>query len=138
MGQRLIVNQEEKENIQKMYEQMTGVAFGGEMNGFKKKVETPSEEVKVQNCVTSIWRPSSISNSARSGKSKLAYCGLRPYWVRLIIFALPPTRTLVEPFSPTGTTLNPTEVPVYRYGSVIVVDSGSVSPSTNTNTLIAP
>ena len=46
MGQRLIVNQEEKENIQKMYEQMTGVAFGGEMNGFKKKVETPSEEVK--------------------------------------------------------------------------------------------
>ena len=46
MGQRLILNQEEKENIQKMYEQMTGVAFGGEMNGFKKKVETPSEEVK--------------------------------------------------------------------------------------------
>lgn len=35
MGQRLIVNQEEKENIQKMYEQMTGVAFGGEMNAFK-------------------------------------------------------------------------------------------------------
>ena len=41
MGQRLIVNQEEKLNIQKMYEQMTGVAFGGEMNGFKKPVETP-------------------------------------------------------------------------------------------------
>jgi|APGre2960657373_1045057.scaffolds.fasta_scaffold07087_7 hypothetical protein len=46
MGQRLIVNQEEKQNIQKMYEQMTGVAFGGEMNGFKKPVETPTEEVK--------------------------------------------------------------------------------------------
>lgn len=40
MGQRLIVNQEEKENIQKMYEQMTGVAFGGEMNAFKTPTET--------------------------------------------------------------------------------------------------
>lgn len=46
MGQRLIVNQEEKETIQKLYEQMTGVAFGGEMNGFKKPMETPSELVK--------------------------------------------------------------------------------------------
>jgi hypothetical protein len=35
MGQRLIVNQEEKETIQKLYENMAGVAFGGEMNAFK-------------------------------------------------------------------------------------------------------
>lgn len=46
MGQRLIVNQEEKENIKKLYEQMTGVAFGNEMNGFKKPTEVSKEEIK--------------------------------------------------------------------------------------------
>ena len=47
MGQRLIVSESEKENIQKMYEQATGIAFGGEMNGFKKPIETSEEVINI-------------------------------------------------------------------------------------------
>jgi hypothetical protein len=39
MGKRFFVTELEKDTIRNLYEQVAGVAFGGEMNGFKKPKE---------------------------------------------------------------------------------------------------
>lgn len=39
MGKRFFVTESEKDTIRNLYEQVAGVAFGGEMNGFKKPKE---------------------------------------------------------------------------------------------------